>query len=127
MIVARTIVDRAHADQLRAACVAVALDLGGWSLTSPQFSHPRHSSPYCAEKCRSFACSFYRFCHNGSGREDRRVRPQAEVGSSVRNLVSFRTVQEPKNGPKLPFVFAGLVSYKFYPQSLAGNERRRNA
>lgn len=33
MIVARTIVDRAHADQLRAACVAVALDLGGWSRT----------------------------------------------------------------------------------------------
>jgi AcrR family transcriptional regulator len=30
MIVARTIVDRAHADQLRAACMAVALDLGGW-------------------------------------------------------------------------------------------------
>jgi TetR/AcrR family transcriptional regulator, transcriptional repressor for nem operon len=33
MIVARTIVDRAHADQLRAACMAVALDLGGWSRT----------------------------------------------------------------------------------------------
>jgi AcrR family transcriptional regulator len=31
MIIARTIVDRAHADQLRAACMAVALDLGGWS------------------------------------------------------------------------------------------------
>ncbi len=31
MIVARTIVDRAHADELRAACMAVALDLGGWS------------------------------------------------------------------------------------------------
>jgi len=31
MIVARTIVDRAHADQLRTACMAVALDMGGWS------------------------------------------------------------------------------------------------
>src|SRR5690242_6444364 len=30
MIVARTMVDRAHADQLRAACTAVALELGGW-------------------------------------------------------------------------------------------------
>jgi hypothetical protein len=30
MVVARTIVDRALADQLRAACMAVALDLGGW-------------------------------------------------------------------------------------------------
>jgi AcrR family transcriptional regulator len=35
MIVARTIVDRAHADQLRAACMAVALDLGGWSRKKP--------------------------------------------------------------------------------------------
>jgi TetR/AcrR family transcriptional regulator, transcriptional repressor for nem operon len=33
MIVARTIVDRTHADQLRAACMAVALDLGGWGRT----------------------------------------------------------------------------------------------
>jgi TetR/AcrR family transcriptional regulator, transcriptional repressor for nem operon len=30
MVVARAIVDRALADQLRAACMAVALDLGGW-------------------------------------------------------------------------------------------------
>jgi hypothetical protein len=30
MIVARTLVDRALADQLRAACMAVALNLGGW-------------------------------------------------------------------------------------------------
>jgi TetR/AcrR family transcriptional repressor of nem operon len=30
MIVARTMVDRALADELRAACTAVALDLGGW-------------------------------------------------------------------------------------------------
>jgi TetR/AcrR family transcriptional repressor of nem operon len=31
MIVARTMVDRALADDLRAACMAVALDLGGWN------------------------------------------------------------------------------------------------
>ena len=36
MIVARTIVDRAHADELRAACMAVALDLGGWKGTRRQ-------------------------------------------------------------------------------------------
>jgi len=31
MVVARTMVDRALADELRAACTAVALDLGGWN------------------------------------------------------------------------------------------------
>jgi TetR/AcrR family transcriptional repressor of nem operon len=31
MIVARTMVDRALADELRMACTAVALDLGGWN------------------------------------------------------------------------------------------------
>jgi TetR/AcrR family transcriptional regulator, transcriptional repressor for nem operon len=30
MVVARTMVDRALADELRSACMAVALDLGGW-------------------------------------------------------------------------------------------------
>jgi len=30
MIVARTIVDRAHADELRSACMTVAMQLGGW-------------------------------------------------------------------------------------------------
>jgi len=30
MVVARTMVDRALADELRAACMSVALDLGGW-------------------------------------------------------------------------------------------------
>jgi TetR/AcrR family transcriptional regulator, transcriptional repressor for nem operon len=34
MIVARTVVDRALADELRAACMTVALDLGGWSRKS---------------------------------------------------------------------------------------------
>src|ERR1700732_920347 len=31
MVVARTMVDRALADELRAACIGVALDLGGWN------------------------------------------------------------------------------------------------
>jgi len=30
MVVARTMVDRALADELRTACMSVALDLGGW-------------------------------------------------------------------------------------------------
>ncbi len=34
MIVARTVVDRGLADQLRAACMAVALDLGAWGKRS---------------------------------------------------------------------------------------------
>src|SRR3984893_1772884 len=34
MIVARTMVDRGLADQLRAACMAVALDLGSWNKKS---------------------------------------------------------------------------------------------
>jgi TetR/AcrR family transcriptional regulator, transcriptional repressor for nem operon len=34
MVVARTMVDGALADELRAACIAVALDLGGWNKRS---------------------------------------------------------------------------------------------
>ena len=34
MVVARTMVDRAFADQLRAACISVALDLGDWGKRS---------------------------------------------------------------------------------------------
>ena len=34
MVVARTMVDRGLADELRAACLAVALDLGGWDKNS---------------------------------------------------------------------------------------------
>jgi TetR/AcrR family transcriptional repressor of nem operon len=30
MVVARTLVDRGHADELRASCIAAALELGGW-------------------------------------------------------------------------------------------------
>jgi hypothetical protein len=34
MVVARTMVDRALADELRSACTAVALNLGGWDKKS---------------------------------------------------------------------------------------------
>jgi AcrR family transcriptional regulator len=34
MIVARTLVDRSHADQLRASCLEAALHLGGWKDTA---------------------------------------------------------------------------------------------
>jgi hypothetical protein len=34
MIVARTMVDQALADELRTACMAVALHLGGWDKSS---------------------------------------------------------------------------------------------
>jgi hypothetical protein len=34
MIVARTLVDRSHADQLRASCLEAALQLGGWEDTT---------------------------------------------------------------------------------------------
>ena len=47
MIVARTIVDRVHSDDLRAACMSVALDLGGWSRkkSSPARSRKKHKWP----------------------------------------------------------------------------------
>jgi TetR/AcrR family transcriptional regulator, transcriptional repressor for nem operon len=35
MVVARTLVDRAHADELRGSCLAVALQLGGWRKEGP--------------------------------------------------------------------------------------------
>jgi len=43
MIVARTMVDRALADELRTACMSVALDLGGWS--KPAKSENGKSAP----------------------------------------------------------------------------------
>jgi AcrR family transcriptional regulator len=39
MIVARTVVDRALADELRSACMAVALSLGGWDKNSKSTNH----------------------------------------------------------------------------------------
>jgi TetR/AcrR family transcriptional regulator, transcriptional repressor for nem operon len=46
MIVARTMVDRALADELRAACMTVALDLGGWNKKKkPKSPISRRSRP----------------------------------------------------------------------------------
>jgi TetR/AcrR family transcriptional regulator, transcriptional repressor for nem operon len=36
MVVARTLVDRAHADELRGSCLQVALQLGGWKSDKPK-------------------------------------------------------------------------------------------
>src|SRR6266436_1492744 len=44
MVVARTMVDRALADELRAACMAVALNLGGWDKApKPKTSRSKRS------------------------------------------------------------------------------------
>ena len=43
MVVARTLVDRAHADELRASCVAAAMRLGGWEKQS-QVNARRHTA-----------------------------------------------------------------------------------
>src|ERR1700682_704914 len=43
MVVARTLVDRSLADELRTACMSVALDLGGWS--KPAKSKNGQSAP----------------------------------------------------------------------------------
>jgi TetR/AcrR family transcriptional regulator, transcriptional repressor for nem operon len=39
MVVARTLVDRAHADELRGSCLAMALQLGGWQKKTPRSTH----------------------------------------------------------------------------------------
>ena len=46
MIVARTVNDRALADELRAACTVVALDIGGWSRTRKSRRPPSPRSPH---------------------------------------------------------------------------------
>jgi TetR/AcrR family transcriptional repressor of nem operon len=47
MIVARTMVDRTLADELRAACMVVALELGGWDERSRSKGvHTRQSKPH---------------------------------------------------------------------------------
>jgi AcrR family transcriptional regulator len=45
MVVARSMVDRALADELRAACIAVALDLGGWNKRSNSRNRRAKGSP----------------------------------------------------------------------------------
>jgi TetR/AcrR family transcriptional regulator, transcriptional repressor for nem operon len=44
MVVARTMVDRPLADELRAACTSVALELGGWNKKS-KTKHGKHTGP----------------------------------------------------------------------------------
>ncbi len=47
MVVARTMVDRTLADELRAACMAIALDLGGWNKKRiSQRGKSRRSQPH---------------------------------------------------------------------------------
>jgi TetR/AcrR family transcriptional regulator, transcriptional repressor for nem operon len=41
MVVARTLVDRAHADESRGSCLEVALELGGWQARKPKPHAPR--------------------------------------------------------------------------------------
>jgi TetR/AcrR family transcriptional regulator, transcriptional repressor for nem operon len=41
MVVARTLLDRAHADELRGSCLQVALQLGGWKARKPKPHAPR--------------------------------------------------------------------------------------
>jgi TetR/AcrR family transcriptional regulator, transcriptional repressor for nem operon len=43
MVVARTLVDRPHADELRGACLAAALELGGWDNRRSRRSLPAKS------------------------------------------------------------------------------------
>lgn len=45
MVVARTLVDRSHADQLRAACLQAALQLGGWGSTGDSRAGKEAASP----------------------------------------------------------------------------------
>jgi TetR/AcrR family transcriptional regulator, transcriptional repressor for nem operon len=41
MVVARTLVDRSHADELRNSCLTIALQLGGWKSTEKNIKHDR--------------------------------------------------------------------------------------
>ena len=53
-VVARTMVDRALADELRAACIAVALDLGGWNKKS-KIKKPQTQAIQAAPRVRDLA------------------------------------------------------------------------
>src|SRR5580658_4838991 len=44
MVVARTLVDRAHADELRGSCLKVALQLGGWDHRTPSQQRKKNAS-----------------------------------------------------------------------------------
>jgi len=49
MVVARTLVDRAHADELRSACLAVALQLGGWDKRPAPRKRDSNRAPHRAK------------------------------------------------------------------------------
>jgi TetR/AcrR family transcriptional repressor of nem operon len=57
MVVARTMVDRALADELREACIAVALDLGGWNKRSKSMDGKSNRSPRLRVKATSESIS----------------------------------------------------------------------
>ena len=54
MVVARTMVDRALADELRTACISVALDLGGWNKKS-KIKKPQTQAIQAAPRVRDLA------------------------------------------------------------------------
>lgn len=54
MVVARTLVDRAHADELRGSCLAIALQLGGWGRGMDSRRTRRTSAHRGAKHSRSF-------------------------------------------------------------------------
>src|ERR1700758_2806597 len=71
---------------------------------NPQLSHHRPSSSYGAKKCHAFAVSFDRFCHNRSGREDRKCCVRQNLG--VGEAIWFRS--EPFRNPKT------ALNYRLY-------------
>ena len=50
MVVARTLVDRDHADELRASCIAAALQLGGWAKGSQAGVEKHRANPRRASR-----------------------------------------------------------------------------
>jgi TetR/AcrR family transcriptional repressor of nem operon len=61
MVVARTMVERGLADELRTACMAVALNLGGWDTKSKSKtanpSDPNRSPRHSMSSCRCCYCA----------------------------------------------------------------------
>ncbi|MGA8222773.1 MAG: TetR/AcrR family transcriptional regulator [Candidatus Acidiferrales bacterium] len=54
MVVARTMVDRALADQLRAACTSMALELGGWSKKSRPKNGRKNHKPMALARAAGY-------------------------------------------------------------------------
>jgi hypothetical protein len=91
---------------------------------APQFSQPRPSSWFCEKNARAFAFSFDRFCHNGSGTEDRRcgLKRNPRVRKQF-GFVNYRS--KALKRPLELFLFAGWRPYHSNFQALAGDERRK--